>query len=249
MAIHAARHHGAQVVGIALSREQVDEGDGRVPRAGLEDRIEIRFQDYRDLRGEQFDAISSIGMFEHVGRSPDGPLLRHAPRAAGTDRAPAQPRHLLARRSRLGRRTFIGRYVFPDGELIDVGRGGAGHGAGRVRGPRRRVAARALRPHPALLGGQPRGPLGRGGGPRRTGRGPTSGGCTWPASAIGFDDGGIAVHQVLGVVPGADGSSGMPRTRLGLGLTTGTASSSGSLTVDCPSVEGPVAYLTVSSRR
>src|SRR5277367_2871287 len=67
MAIHAARHHQASVIGVALSREQVSEARRRVEEAGLVDRVEIRLQDYRDLRGERFDAISSIGMFEHVG--------------------------------------------------------------------------------------------------------------------------------------------------------------------------------------
>ena len=69
MAIHAARHHRARVVGVALSREQVDEARRRVTEAGLDGQVEIRLQDYRDLRGEQFDAISSIGMFEHVGHA------------------------------------------------------------------------------------------------------------------------------------------------------------------------------------
>jgi len=67
MAIHAARYHDARVVGVALSAEQVAKATERVRAAGMQDSIEIRYQDYRDLRGEQFDAISSIGMFEHVG--------------------------------------------------------------------------------------------------------------------------------------------------------------------------------------
>ena len=120
MAMHAARHHGARVVGVALSREQVDEATRRVAEAGLDGQVEIRMQDYRDLRGEQFDAISSIGMFEHVGShrmtqyfetlhgllTPTGRLLNHAISKPGG--------------SRLGRRSFVGRYVFPDGELLDV---------------------------------------------------------------------------------------------------------------------------------
>ena len=77
-------------------------------------------QDYRDLRGEHFDAISSIGMFEHVGSErmaeyfatlyallrDTGRLLNHAISSVGG--------------SRMRRNSFIGRYVFPDGELIDV---------------------------------------------------------------------------------------------------------------------------------
>jgi cyclopropane-fatty-acyl-phospholipid synthase len=120
MALHAARHHKATVTGVALSREQVGEANRRVIEAGLDDRIEIRLQDYRDLHGESFDAISSIGMFEHVGTPmmtryfdtlrgllvPTGRLMNHAISKPGG--------------SVLGRRSFIGRYVFPDGELLDV---------------------------------------------------------------------------------------------------------------------------------
>ena len=130
MAMHAAAHHDAQVVGVTISA-----GAGRRwpasgwPRPGSTDRVEIRLQDYRDLGGETFDAISSIGMFEHVGAARIGRVLRHAPRPAAPAGSAAQPRHLAsAGGSKLGSRTFIGRYVFPDGELIDVGEVVAGHG-------------------------------------------------------------------------------------------------------------------------
>ncbi len=216
MAIHAARHHGARVVGIALSREQVDKAQSRVRAAGLEDSIEIRFQDYRDLRGEQFDAISSIGMFEHVGTArtaqyfetlrnllvPTGRLLNHAISSPGG--------------SRLGPRTFIGRYVFPDGELIDVGQvllamEKAGFEVRDVESLREHYSQTLhcwvanLEAHwdeAVALVGRPRADIWR---------------LYMAGSAIGFDDGGIAVHQVLGVVPGPDGSSGMPRTRANWG--------------------------------
>src|SRR5271165_5449101 len=68
MAMHAAAVHGASVVGVTLSKEQMMLARSRVAEAGLDDLVEIRLQDYRDLRGERFDAISSIGMFEHVGK-------------------------------------------------------------------------------------------------------------------------------------------------------------------------------------
>ena len=212
MAIHAARHHGSRVVGIALSREQVAKARERVLEAGLQDRVEIRYQDYRDLAGEQFDAISSIGMFEHVGTArtagyfatlrdllvPTGRLLNHAISSAGG--------------SRLGPRTFIGRYVFPDGELIDVGEVAlamerAGFEVRDVESLREHYA-RTLRCWVAnlearwddavALVGRARADIWR---------------LYMAASAIGFEDGGISVHQVLGVLPGPDGTSGMPRTR------------------------------------
>jgi cyclopropane-fatty-acyl-phospholipid synthase len=216
MAIHAARHHGAQVVGVALSRAQVDKARQRVREAGLSDAVEIRYQDYRELRGERFDAISSIGMFEHVGSTrtaqyfatlhdllePTGRLLNHAISSRGG--------------SRLGPRTFIGRYVFPDGELIDVGQvllamEQAGFEVRDVESLREHYA-RTLRCWVANLESHWTRAVGLVGRARAD---------IWrlymAGSAIGFDDGGIAVHQVLGVVPGADGSSGMPRTRAGWG--------------------------------
>jgi cyclopropane-fatty-acyl-phospholipid synthase len=90
-AIHAAREYGAQVLGVTLSEEQVKLGRSRVREAGLEDLVELRVADYRELAGDQFDAVSSIGMVEHVGEEridlymralhgllrPGGRLLNH----------------------------------------------------------------------------------------------------------------------------------------------------------------------------
>lgn len=146
MAIHAATNHGARVLGITLSNEQYDWATKRVAECGLGDRVEIRLQDYRDLADEPFDAISSIGMFEHVGRRqmveyfhrlflllrPGGRLLNHAigrpgeeivPTARG--RAEATARRLalaggLRGPSRIAS-PFMDRYVFPDAELHEVG--------------------------------------------------------------------------------------------------------------------------------
>jgi cyclopropane-fatty-acyl-phospholipid synthase len=65
----AATKHGASVVGITLSPPQAEKARQRAEDAGVADRVEIRVMDYRDLRGERFDAIASIGMVEHVGAS------------------------------------------------------------------------------------------------------------------------------------------------------------------------------------
>jgi cyclopropane-fatty-acyl-phospholipid synthase len=134
MAMHAARHHGASVVGVTLSRRQVEWAQKAVADAGLADRVEIRLQDYRDVLDGPFDAISSIGMFEHVGLRnlglyfrrlyrllrPGGRLLNHGisrparPGARTMAGVPITP-------PRFARRSFIDRYVFPDGELHEVG--------------------------------------------------------------------------------------------------------------------------------
>jgi len=214
MAIHAARHHQANVVGVALSSEQVERARERVKAAGLDDRIEIRLQDYRELRGERFDAISSIGMFEHVGTSamaryfatlrnllgPTGRLLNHAISTPGG--------------SVLGGRTFIGRYVFPDGELLDVGEvilamQRAGFEVRDVESLREHYS-KTLRAWVAnlengwdeavALVGERRANIWR---------------FYMAASANGFEDAGLAIHQVLGVISEPDGESGMPPIRTG----------------------------------
>ncbi|MBA4267025.1 MAG: SAM-dependent methyltransferase, partial [Comamonadaceae bacterium] len=67
LVIRAAQQFGAHCVGITLSQNQFDLARERVRAAGLEDRIDIRLLDYRDVRDEPFDRITSVGMFEHVG--------------------------------------------------------------------------------------------------------------------------------------------------------------------------------------
>jgi cyclopropane-fatty-acyl-phospholipid synthase len=123
MLLHAARHHGVEGVGVTLSHRQAELAEKRVADAGLAGQVEIRLQDYRDVTDGPYDAISSIGMFEHVGAArlgeyfgrlhallrPQGRVLNH-----GITHAPRA-------RSRFARRSFIDRYVFPDGELHDVG--------------------------------------------------------------------------------------------------------------------------------
>ncbi|MCK8434096.1 class I SAM-dependent methyltransferase [Streptomyces sp. D2-8] len=124
MAIHAAREHGVSVVGVTLSQEQAAYARKRVADEGLTDKVEIRVQDYRDVRDGPYDAISSIGMAEHVGGEryleyaadlynllkPGGRLLNHQ----------------IARRPQRDEMTysvdaFIDSYVFPDGELQPIG--------------------------------------------------------------------------------------------------------------------------------
>jgi cyclopropane-fatty-acyl-phospholipid synthase len=121
-ALHAAERHGVSVLGITLSEPQAALARERVREAGLEDRVEIQVRDYRDLGGERFDAISSIGMVEHVGEErieeyaralydvlePGGRLLNH-----GITR-------LTNYDAREGEFTL--RFIFPDGKLLHLGR-------------------------------------------------------------------------------------------------------------------------------
>lgn len=121
-ALHAAGRYGVTVVGVTLSREQAALARKRAADAGLTDKVEIRVQDYRDVQDGPFDAISSIGMSEHVGRAqtpayaaalfgllrPGGRLLNHA---ISWNAGPTSP----------DPDSFIPRYVFPDGEMISLG--------------------------------------------------------------------------------------------------------------------------------
>jgi cyclopropane-fatty-acyl-phospholipid synthase len=212
MAIHAARHYGARVTGITISEEQAYLARHRVAQAGLAPLVTIRVQDYRDVDDGPYDAISSIGMFEHVGRArtaeyfdrlwrllaPGGRLLNHAISRPGG--------------SRVGPRSFIGRYVFPDGELIDVHDAVAametsGFEVRDVEALREHYA-RTLRAWIANLTTHWEDAVALVG--ERRAR-------VWQlymaASAVGFDDGGLGVHQLLGVKPAPNGASGMPWRR------------------------------------
>ncbi|HEX7293199.1 MAG TPA: cyclopropane-fatty-acyl-phospholipid synthase family protein [Solirubrobacterales bacterium] len=118
----AATRHGARVLGITLSPPQAERARQRAEAAGVADRVEIRVMDYRDLAGERFDAIASIGMVEHVGAAqidvyartlaellePGGRLLNHGiARLRHTDPDAGQ---------------FSERYVFPDAEPLHLSR-------------------------------------------------------------------------------------------------------------------------------
>jgi cyclopropane-fatty-acyl-phospholipid synthase len=123
LAIHAASRYRARVLGITLSAQQVEYARRRAAEAGVSDLADFRVLDYRDLSGEPFDAVASIGMVEHVGEEridlyarrlaallrPGGRLLNHgiAQLRYGDDED-AGP--------------FSERYVFPDGEPLHLSR-------------------------------------------------------------------------------------------------------------------------------
>lgn len=215
MVLHAVEHYGVEAVGVTLSEEQATLARKRVAEAGLTGRAEIRVCDYREVVDGPYDAISSIGMAEHVGSTrfreyagllrellvPGGSLLNHQ----------------IARRPSSGRgryRTdeFIDRYVFPDGELAPVGTTvalleEAGLEVRDVESIREHYG-RTLRAWVSNLE-QHREELQELATAGRI--------RVWhlylAASALAFERRQIGVNQVLAVRTDANGSSGMPRTR------------------------------------
>ncbi|MEU5794352.1 class I SAM-dependent methyltransferase [Streptomyces lavendulae] len=124
MALHAAREHGVSVVGVTLSQEQAGYARKRIADEGLTDKVEIRVQDYRDVSDGPFDAISSIGMAEHVGAER---YLEYARQLYGLLKPGGRLlNHQIARRPQSDESSynvdeFIDAYVFPDGELAPIG--------------------------------------------------------------------------------------------------------------------------------
>jgi cyclopropane-fatty-acyl-phospholipid synthase len=212
MVIHAARHHGVRAVGVTLSRRQAELAEKRVVEAGLSGRVEVRVQDYRDVDDGPYDAISSIGMFEHVGESrlatyfgrlrallrPGGRLLNH-----GISRPPG------SRSARLPRNSFINRYVFPDGELHEVGRvvsitQEAGFEVRHLESLREHYALTLRRWVANLEANWPQAVEEVGEGRARVWR------LYMAGSAVNFEAGRTQVHQVLSVSRTDDGVSGLP---------------------------------------
>ena len=122
--VRAAKQYGAKCVGVTLSENQAALAKEIVAQAGLSDRIEIRLEDYRDVKGT-FDRITSVGMFEHVGLrnlpgyfskihsllADDGIAMNHG--ITSTDANNGETPY--------GNGEFIEKYVFPQGELPHIG--------------------------------------------------------------------------------------------------------------------------------
>ncbi|RKE20313.1 cyclopropane-fatty-acyl-phospholipid synthase family protein [Streptomyces sp. TLI_171] len=215
LVLHAARHYGVRAVGVSISTEQVALARERVAAAGLADRIEIRLQDYREVPDGPFDAISSVGMAEHVGSdqylvyarhlydllAPGGRLLNHQ-----IARRPLPPGEAY----RLS--PFIDRYVFPDGELSPVGTTvsrleEAGFEVRDVEALREHYG-RTLREWVANLEAHwPEATALAGRGRARVWR------LYMAASAVAFEQNHIGINQVLAVRPTPAGASGLPATR------------------------------------
>ncbi len=123
LVIHAARHYGVQAHGVTLSEKQLEAARRRIAEAGLEARVTVELEDYRDLRGrEAYDKVASVGMFEHVG-------LKNLPLYFDTVHRLLKPgglflnhgiTHEQAGWERNLSTEFINRYVFPDGQLDNI---------------------------------------------------------------------------------------------------------------------------------
>jgi cyclopropane-fatty-acyl-phospholipid synthase len=124
MVMHAAEHYGVRALGVTLSERQAEWAQKAIAERGLADLAEVRFLDYRAAPDGEYDAVSSIGLTEHIGTKeldayfgrlftklkPGGRLLNHCITRPDSSSPAKTPRG------------FINRYVFPDGELQPVGR-------------------------------------------------------------------------------------------------------------------------------
>ncbi|MGB9376919.1 MAG: class I SAM-dependent methyltransferase [Mycobacteriales bacterium] len=209
MVIHAAKNYGVRALGVTLSRQQAEWAQKAIAEEGLTELAEVRHSDYRDVGETGFDAVSSIGLTEHVGKRAlpayfeflhsklrdQGRLLNHCiTRPTTTERARAGG--------------FIDRYVFPDGELLGVGHIISvmqNHGF-EVRHEEnlREHYARTLAGWCANLDANWADAV------AEVGQGRARVWALYMAgSRLGFEQDRIQLHQVLGV-KSTDGNSGMP---------------------------------------
>ncbi len=122
MVRHAAREYGVRALGVTLSREQAEWAQAKIKEEGLDHLAEVRHLDYRDVKETGFDAISSIGLTEHIGvhNYPSYFKLLHSKLVPGGRIL----NHCITRpiNKPVVTGAFIDRYVFPDGELTGSGR-------------------------------------------------------------------------------------------------------------------------------
>jgi len=211
LVLHAAQRWGVRALGITASPRQAEWATRRIRELGLDGRAEVRLADYRDRLGREFDAVASVGMVEHVGQSEMAAYcgsIHHLLRPEGR----ALVHGITNRPGAGGNGAFLNSFVFPDGELQEVG---AMVTALQASGLEVRDVE-SLREHYALtlrswverleaswdeavrLVGEPRARVWK---------------LYMSGSRVGFEMGSIAVHQVLAVRQGERGGSGVPLTR------------------------------------
>ncbi len=211
MVLHAVKHYGVTAIGATLSEQQALFAQQRIAAEGLSDRAEVRFSDYRDVKETDFDAISSIGLTEHIGRDnypayfafaysklrPQGRMLNHTiTRADDAERASYT-------------NSFINRYVFPDGELSGPGHimsafNNAGFEIRHEENLREHYALTLKHWCDNLEEHWDEAVAEAGLGTARVWR------LYMAASRMGFDINNIELHQMLAVKNDARGRSGMP---------------------------------------
>ncbi len=216
MVRHAAREYGVRAMGVTLSEEQASWAQEAIKREGLDHLAEVRFMDYRDVAETGFDAVSSIGLTEHIG-------VRNYPAYLSCLADKLRPKgrllnHCITRPDNAVKETgaFIDRYVFPDGELT-----GAGKIISDVQDTGLEVRHEEnLREHYALtLAGWCRNLADNwdecvaevGEGTARVW------GLYMAGSRYAFETNEIELHQVLAVKPDADGDAGWPLRPVWLG--------------------------------
>jgi cyclopropane-fatty-acyl-phospholipid synthase len=211
MVRHAAREYGVKALGVTLSAQQAAWAQQAIEDQGLSGLAEVRHLDYRDVPETGFDAVSSIGLTEHVGKAqlpgyfsflqgklrPEGRLLNHCI---------TRPDNTQPARQAGG---FINRYVFPDGELEGPGylvslMNNAGFEVRHEENLREHYA-RTLAGWCANLDAHWDEAVAEvGDGTARVWR------LYMAGSRLGFERNAVQLHQILGVKLGADGESGMP---------------------------------------
>ena len=211
MVMHAAEHYGVRALGVTLSRRQAEWAQKAIADRGLADRAEVRFLDYRDAPDDAFDAVSSIGLTEHIGEKEQAAYFRRL-----NDKLKAGGRllnHCITRPTTqhhaIMKRGFINRYVFPDGELSPVGALASHmHDNGfevRHEENLREHYSLTLRDWGRNLEDNWDAAVGQVGlGRARVWR------LYMAGSRLGFDRRNIELHQILGVRTDKSGSSGMP---------------------------------------
>ncbi|MDO8308614.1 MAG: class I SAM-dependent methyltransferase [Actinomycetota bacterium] len=211
MVMHAVKHYGVTAIGVTLSEQQALWGKESIEQAGLTGQAQIRYSDYRDVPETGFDAVSSIGLTEHIGRAnypsyfaflygklrPEGRLLNHTI----TRQNDGWVTHF--------RKSFINRYVFPDGELsgpsqVMTAMNTAGFEVRHEENLREHYALTLKHWCQNLEDHWDEAVEEAGLGTARVWR------LYMAASRLGFDIDMIQLHQMLGVKLGPGGSSGMP---------------------------------------
>ncbi len=209
MVRHAAREYGVEVIGVTLSREQAMWAQDAIERDGLSGLAQVRHGDYREIQETGFDAVSSIGLTEHIG-------VRNYPAYFTFLRDRLVPggrilNHCITRADNAARGTgaFIDRYIFPDGELT---------GSGRIISTMQDVGLEVrheenLREHYALtLRGWCENLVENWDRcVEEVGEGTAKiWGIYMAGSRLGFERNEIQLHQVLGVLTDEQGRSGFP---------------------------------------